>query len=278
MKQANGWWRPRETQTKCSLEPCYPPWNSGQALTPPPPTPQPLHHSPAPQVLGHSRPAAEQVGTQWPQPLPQAHHSGQWLCVEVEQRVLLLDINQRLLRHILQELLSLFRHLEGKWPCQACRASTPIQAAHLLFQIGSDGKAQRAVTQRTLWLFYLSPSDIQSEMPFIDCVSRVCGADIPSSHCVIKVPEMTDSSTSTQVTVLVFLWPWTRAIEFLTSGGDGGKIQRISTCNCLLMCNTKARRELGLCWPKFRLIKWLANVHIYICNVSPWCHFKGRGK
>lgn len=72
---------------------------------------------PAAQVLGHCRPAAEQIGPERLQLLPQAHHGGQRLCVEVQYGVLLLDVDQGLFIHVLQELLGLLGHLQNKpWP------------------------------------------------------------------------------------------------------------------------------------------------------------------
>lgn len=72
---------------------------------------------PAAQVLCHRRPAAEQIGPERLQLLPQPHHGGQRLCVEVQYGVLLLDVDQGLFIHVLQELLGLLGHLQNKpWP------------------------------------------------------------------------------------------------------------------------------------------------------------------
>jgi len=65
----------------------------------------------AAQILGHSRPAAEQVGSQRLQPLPQPHHGGQGLGVAVQHGVLLLDVDQGLFVHVLQKLFGLLRYL-----------------------------------------------------------------------------------------------------------------------------------------------------------------------
>ena len=71
---------------------------------------------PAAQILGHSGPAAEQVGSQGLQPLPQPHHSGQRLSVQVQHGVLPLDVDQGLFIHVLQELFGLLRYLGDKPP------------------------------------------------------------------------------------------------------------------------------------------------------------------
>lgn len=71
---------------------------------------------PAAQVLGHGGPAAEQVGSQRFQPLPQPHHGGQWLGVPVQHGVLLLDVDQGLFVHVLQKLFGLLRYLRNKLP------------------------------------------------------------------------------------------------------------------------------------------------------------------
>lgn len=69
---------------------------------------------PAPQILRHCGPAAEQISSEWFQLLPQPHHRGQRLCVEVQHGILLLDVNQWLFINILQKLLGLLGHLQNK--------------------------------------------------------------------------------------------------------------------------------------------------------------------
>lgn len=71
---------------------------------------------PAAQILGHGCPAAEQVGSQRFQPLPQPHHGGQRLSVAVQHGVLLLDVDQGLFVHVLQKLFGLLRYLWKKLP------------------------------------------------------------------------------------------------------------------------------------------------------------------
>lgn len=71
---------------------------------------------PAAQILGHGGPAAEQIGSQRFQPLPQPHHGGQRLGVAVQHRVLLLDVDEGLFVHVLQKLFGLLRYLQDKLP------------------------------------------------------------------------------------------------------------------------------------------------------------------
>lgn len=74
---------------------------------------------PAAQILGHGCPAAEQIGSQGLEPLPQPHHSGQRLGVQVQHGVLLLDVDQGLFVHVLQKLFGLLRHLRKQRPPSA---------------------------------------------------------------------------------------------------------------------------------------------------------------
>lgn len=71
------------------------------------------HHPtvPSSEVLGDGRPAAEQVGSQRLQLLTETQHGAERLAVLVQTRVELLDVQQGLLVHKLQELLGLFGHL-----------------------------------------------------------------------------------------------------------------------------------------------------------------------
>jgi len=66
---------------------------------------------PSSEVLGDGCPAAEQVGPQRLELLTEAQHGAEGLAVLVQTRVELLDVQQRLLVHELQELLGLFGHL-----------------------------------------------------------------------------------------------------------------------------------------------------------------------
>lgn len=74
-----------------------------------------LSDSPAPQILGHRCPAAEQIGSEGLEALPQPHHRRQRLGVEVQHGVLLLDVDQRLFVHVLQKLFGLLGHLQNKF-------------------------------------------------------------------------------------------------------------------------------------------------------------------
>lgn len=67
---------------------------------------------PSSEVLGNCRSAAEEVGPQWLELLPETQHRPQRLAVLVQTGVELLDVQQRLLVHELQELLGLFGHLK----------------------------------------------------------------------------------------------------------------------------------------------------------------------
>ncbi len=67
---------------------------------------------PASEVLGNGCSAAEQVGPQRLELLTETQHSAERLTVLIETRVELLDVQQGLLIHKLQELLGLFGHLE----------------------------------------------------------------------------------------------------------------------------------------------------------------------
>lgn len=92
-----------------------------------------IHDLPAAQILRHCRPAAEQIGSERFQLLSQSYNSGQWLCVEVQHGVLLLDVDQGLFVHILQKLLGLLGHLQNKlWPSVLVnhpQLSTPVFSA-----------------------------------------------------------------------------------------------------------------------------------------------------
>lgn len=69
-------------------------------------------NSPSSEVLGDGCSAAEQVGPQRLELLTETQHGAERLAVLVQTRVELLDVQQRLLIHKLQELLGLFGHLK----------------------------------------------------------------------------------------------------------------------------------------------------------------------
>lgn len=88
---------------------------------------------PSPEVLGDGCPAAEQVGSQRLQLLTEAQHGAQRLAVLVQTGVELLDVQQRLLVHKLQELLGLFGHLRKETVCdlQEELVLLPEQVTHV---------------------------------------------------------------------------------------------------------------------------------------------------
>lgn len=98
------------------------------------------HHPtvPSSEVLGDGRPAAEQVGSQRLQLLTETQHGAERLAVLVQTRVELLDVQQGLLVHKLQELLGLFGHLrrdqqclqEDAWTRKSCGSLTAT--AHVM--------------------------------------------------------------------------------------------------------------------------------------------------
>lgn len=67
---------------------------------------------PSSEVLGNCCSAAEEVGPQRLELLPETQHRPERLAVLVQTGVELLDVQQRLLIHELQELLGLFGHLK----------------------------------------------------------------------------------------------------------------------------------------------------------------------